>query len=45
MSTYGVKPEDFQKIVDMTVDQVGVSLDRYTLTKQDFMEIMEQSYR
>ena len=45
MSKYGVKPEDFQKIVDMTVDQVGVSLDRYTLTKQDFMEIMEQSYR
>lgn len=45
MSDYGVKPEDFQKIVDMTVDQVGVDLDRYTLSKQDFIEVLEKSYR
>ena len=45
MSSFGVRREDFQKIVDMTVDQVGVSIDRYTLTKQDFMDILEASYR
>lgn len=45
MSEYGVKKEDFQAIVDMTVDQVGVDLDRYTLTKQDFYDILEASYR
>ncbi len=45
MSEYGVKKEDFQKIVDMTVDQVGISLDRYQLTKQDFLDMLEESYR
>lgn len=45
MSDYGVKREDFKKIVDMTVHQVGVDLDRYTLSDEDFMEILEQSYR
>ena len=45
MSEYGVKPEDFKKIVDMTVHQVGVDLDRYTLTDEDFIEILEKSYR
>lgn len=45
MSDYGVKKEDFQKIVDMTVDQVGVDLDRYTLTKQDYIDMLEQSFR
>ncbi|WP_066456527.1 iron-containing alcohol dehydrogenase [Anaerotruncus rubiinfantis] len=45
MSEYGVKKEDFQKIVDMTVDQVGIALDRYQLTKQDFMDMLEESYR
>ena len=45
MSDYGVKPEDFKKIVDMTVHQVGVDLDRYTLTDEDFIEILEKSYR
>ena len=45
MSDYGVKREDFPKIVDMTVNQVGISIDRYTLTEADFMEILEKSYR
>lgn len=45
MSDYGVKKEDFAKIVDMTVNQVGISIDRYTLTEADFMEILEESYR
>ena len=45
MSEFGVAKEDFAKIVDMTVNQVGIDLDRYTLTEEDFMEILEKSYR
>lgn len=45
MSDYGVKPEDFEKIVHMTVHQVGVDLDRYTLTDEDYIEILQKSYR
>ncbi len=45
MSEYGVKKEDFGKIVDMTVNQVGVDLDRYSLSEDDFMEILEKSYQ
>ncbi len=45
MSDYGVKPEDFEKIVHMTVHQVGVDLDRYKLSDADFIEILEKSYR
>ena len=45
MSEYGVKKEDFQKIVDMTVDNVGIGLDRYQLTKQDFLDMLEESFR
>lgn len=45
MSDFGVKKEDFAKIVDMTVNQVGVDLDRYTLSESDFMEILEKSFR
>lgn len=45
MSDYGVKREDFARIVDMTVNQVGISIDRYRLTEDDFMEILERSYR
>ena len=45
MSDYGVKPEDFEKIVHMTVHQVGVDLDRYTLTDEDCIEILQKSYR
>ncbi|MGI6118593.1 MAG: iron-containing alcohol dehydrogenase [Bilifractor sp.] len=44
MSGFGVKKEDFKKIVDMTVHQVGISCDPYTLTDEDFMEILEKSY-
>lgn len=45
MSDYGVRREDFEKIVDMTVHQVGVGLDRYVLSDNDFMDILEKSYR
>lgn len=44
MKDYGVKEDDFHKIVSMTVDQVGVDLDRYTLSKEDFMDILKKSY-
>lgn len=45
MSDFGVAEMDFETIVSMTVDQVGVELDRYDLTKADFMEILKDSYR
>ena len=45
MSDFGVRKEDFAKIVDMAVNQVGVDLDRYTLTEEDFIGILEKSYR
>lgn len=45
MSDYGVKEDDFQAIVDMTVEQVGIDLDRYTLAKEDFLEMLRNSYR
>ena len=44
MSDYGVEKEDFKDIVDMTTHQVGIG-DTYTLTDDDFMEILDQSYR
>lgn len=44
MAEYGVKKEDFRKIVDMTVHQVGISCDPYTMTDDDFMQILEKSY-
>lgn len=45
MSDYGVKTEDFDKIVHMTTHQVGVDLDRYHLSDDDFYNILQQSYR
>lgn len=45
MSGFGIKPEDFDKITDITVDVVGIGCDRYTLTKSDIIGILEKSYR
>lgn len=45
MSSFGIKREDFPRIVDMTVDEVGIDLDRYTLTKEDMYQILEDSYK
>lgn len=45
MSDFGVKQSDFDAIISMTVDQVGIDLDHYTLTKSDFVDILETSYR
>ena len=44
MSEYGIKPSDFQKIVDITVDNTGIEWEKYRLSKQDIMEILEESY-
>ena len=44
MSEYGIKPSNFQKIVDITVDNTGIEWEKYRLSKQDIMEILEESY-
>lgn len=44
MSRYGVERSDFADIVMMTTNQVGISCDNYTLTDEDFMEILDESY-
>lgn len=45
MSGFGIKPEDFEKIAEVTVDVVGIDCDRYTLTKSDIVGILEKSYK
>jgi len=45
MSSFGINREDFPRIVDMTVDEVGIDLDRYTLTKDDMSQILADSYK
>lgn len=45
MSKFGITTDDFAKIVDVTVDVVGIGCDRYTLTKDDLRRILEQSYK
>lgn len=45
MSEYGITPEDFAKIADITVDNTGIEWEKYILTKQDIIEILERSYR
>ena len=44
MSEYGIKPEDFQRITDLTVDNTGIDWEKYTLTKEDIMDILKESY-
>ena len=44
MSEYGIKPEDFQKIVDVTVDGTGIDFEAYKLSKQDILDILKESY-
>lgn len=43
LKDFGISRGDFRRIVDMTVDQVGISLDRYTLTKEDMTSILADS--
>lgn len=45
MSEYGITPEDFRKIADITVDNTGIEWEKYTLSKEDIVEILEKSYR
>lgn len=45
MSEYGILPSDFRKIANITVDNTGIDWEKYTLTKQDIIEILEASYR
>ena len=45
MSEFGITRKDFDKIVNMTVEEVGIGLDRYTLTKEDIYDILEKSYK
>lgn len=45
MSQYGARREDLQQIAETTVDVVGIDFEKYTLTKQDILKILEISYR
>ena len=45
MSEYGITPDDFQKIADITVDNTGIEWEKYTLTKEDIVDILKESYR
>lgn len=46
LSEYGMKPEDFERIADIVVDDVGIdSVDIYELSKEDIIDILKQSYR
>lgn len=45
MSEYGITSDDFQKIADITVDNTGIDWEKYTLTKEDIVEILQKSYR
>lgn len=45
MSEFGITRKDFDKIINMTVEEVGIGLDRYTLTKEDIYDILEKSYK
>lgn len=45
MSGFGIKPEDSERVAEITVDVVGIGCDRHTLTKADIVEILRKSYR
>ncbi|MDR2267070.1 MAG: iron-containing alcohol dehydrogenase [Christensenellaceae bacterium] len=45
MSKFGVDPAKFPEAVDIIVDIVGIDMDRYELSKQDILRILETSYR
>lgn len=45
MSSFGIERADFSRIAKMTVDEVGISMDRYTLTREDMIQILEDSYK
>ncbi|MCH3949577.1 MAG: iron-containing alcohol dehydrogenase [Acidaminococcus sp.] len=45
MSEYGITPDDFQKIADITVDSTKIDWEHYTITKEDIVDILKESYR
>ena len=45
MSDYGISPDDFQKAADITVDVTGIDWDRYVMSKEQIVAILERSYR
>lgn len=45
MSEYGITPADFQRIADVTVDNTGIEWEKYTITKQDIVDMLQVSYR
>ena len=45
MSEYGITPDDFTKIADITVDNTKIDWEHYTITKEDIIDILKESYR
>ena len=45
MSEYGITPDDFSQIVDLTVDNTGIEWEKYSLSKEDILDILKESYR
>lgn len=45
MSEYGIKESDLQTIADITVDNTGIEWEKYKLSKEDIVEILQESYR
>lgn len=45
MSQFGARQEDLPHIAEITVDVVGIDFEKYTLTKEDILKILELSYR
>lgn len=45
MSEYGITPDHFERIAEVTVDVVGIDFEKYTITKADIVEMLKASYR
>lgn len=45
MSEYGITPDDFAKIADITVDSTKIDWEKYTITKENIIDILKESYR
>ncbi|NLA28720.1 MAG: iron-containing alcohol dehydrogenase [Propionibacterium sp.] len=45
MSDFGIDPAQFQKIADVTVDVTEIDWDRYVMSKEEIVELLEASYR
>ena len=45
MSDFGIDPAEFQRIADNTVDVIGIDWDRYVMSKEEIVQLLEKSYR